>query len=47
MMVLTKFWLILYALFEVDIIIEQPAEHCLLNFLVILLLKELITKELD
>ena len=47
MMVLTQLWLILNALLEVDIIIEQPAEHCLLNLLIILLLEELIAKELD
>ena len=47
MMVLTQLRLILNALFQVDVIIEQPAEHCLLNLLIILLLKEFITKELN
>jgi hypothetical protein len=46
MVVLTEFWLILLVSLEVAVIREQPPKSGLLDFLVILLLEELVREEL-
>ena len=46
MMILTQLWVVLYALFKIALIIKNPSENGILNFLVVLLLEEIIVEEL-
>ena len=46
-MVFAQFWLGLNVLFEAHVIVQQPAENRILNFLIILLFEELIMEKLD
>jgi hypothetical protein len=45
-MIVRKFWLVFDRLLKISLIIQQPSEQRLLNFLVVLLLEEIIMDEL-
>lgn len=45
-MIFTQFWLILYTLLEVSFVLQHPSKNCVLYFLVVFLLKEIIMEKL-
>lgn len=46
MVIVRKFWLVFDRLLKISLIIQQPSEQSLLDFLVVLLLEEIIMDEL-
>jgi hypothetical protein len=44
-MILAQLWLILYAMLQISLIIQDPSKNSILNFLVVFLFKEVIMEK--